>query len=93
MVSVNGQGTGWSAGWTVRVDSGLHSGAVLRSHDTPGNAVSLEGASTLTFDRNGRLAAGGTAQLSINDLTKSTTRRCVVVDLSGLPQARVGACS
>lgn len=92
VVSVNGLGTGWSGGWNVRVDSGLHAGTVLRSHDSPGNAVSLDGASALVFDRNGRLSAGGTASLAITDQVKATTRRCVLVDLSGMPQSRVGAC-
>ena len=92
-VSLNLRGTGGEQGWSVRVDSGLHAGVVIRSRDALGNAIALDGASSLVFDRNGRLSGGGTALMAINDQTRAVTRRCVLVDLSGMAQSRVGACA
>lgn len=92
IVTLTGLGSEWAGGWTVTVDSGLHTGTAIRNRESPGNAVALTGASSLSFDRNGRLAAGGTAALAIEDRVSLSTRRCIVVDLSGLAQSRVGAC-
>ncbi|MFZ9408435.1 MAG: GspH/FimT family pseudopilin [Burkholderiaceae bacterium] len=96
VVSLNAQGQGGSQGWQVTVDEGLHQGTVVQQRTPPGNQVVLAGPSRIEFDRNGRLAAGGTAQIEIRDSARDLTRRCISIDLSGMPQTREaqnGGCS
>jgi type IV fimbrial biogenesis protein FimT len=92
-VTIVGQGAGWRDGWTIRVDGGVHAGLVVQRHDSPGPEVTLAAPATLGFDRNGRLAGGGTARLGITDTVANEVKRCIEVDLSGLPQSRVGGCT
>jgi len=96
VVSLSGQGQGWSQGWRVTVEEGLHQGTVVQQRAAPGNQVQLNGVSRIEFDRNGRLAAGGTAQIEIRDAARDLARRCISIDLSGMPLAREaqsGGCS
>lgn len=91
-VSIVGAGNEWTDGWTVRVDGGLHAGTVVQQRGALGVKVGVSGASVLSFDRNGRLAGGG-ARIALVDKVTGTQRRCIVIDLSGMPQSIAGACS
>ena len=96
VISLGGHGQGWVEGWQVRVEEGLHQGTVLQQRGAPGNQVLMAGTDRIEFDRNGRLAAGGTAMIEIRDRARDLVRRCITIDLSGMPQARevqAGGCS
>lgn len=92
-VSIVGAGEEWTNGWAVRVDGGLHAGSIVQQRGVLGAKVGVSGVSTLSFDRNGRLASGGTTQFALVDKASGEQRRCIVIDLSGMPQSRAGACS
>jgi len=92
-VTVVGQGEGWNAGWTVRVDGGLHVGTVVQRRDGPGRGVELSGADAIAFDRNGRLVGGGGARIAIADRDAGTVKRCIEIDLGGMARSRSGPCA
>jgi type IV fimbrial biogenesis protein FimT len=92
-VTLVGAGSGWQDGWTVRVDGGLHVGTVLQRRAGPGHGVAVSGADSVGFDRDGRLAGGGTARIAVGDSVASAVRRCIEVDLGGMARSRTGSCS
>jgi type IV fimbrial biogenesis protein FimT len=93
-VTVASDGKGWGAGWTVTVDDGPAAGTVLQQRAALGTGVDIVDApAELTFDRNGRVAGAGVVRLGILDAVAAQTRRCVVVELSGMPRSLVGECS
>jgi type IV fimbrial biogenesis protein FimT len=81
----------WRRGWRVRAEGGLHAGLVVRGRDGPGEGIGLEGADAMRFDGNGRLLGGGGARLALVD-ADGRARRCVEVDLAGMPRSRIGPC-
>lgn len=81
----------WQQGWRVRVEGGLHAGRIVKRRDTPGEGIGLAGADALRFDGNGRLLGGGGARLAVVD-EGGAGRRCVEVDLAGMPRSRSGPC-
>ena len=83
---------GWSAGWTVRVAGGLRDGEVVERRDGTGAGVSIEAPATIVYDRDGRLADGGTVRAAVIDTDRGTTVRCVRVALSGVPRSIMGSC-
>jgi type IV fimbrial biogenesis protein FimT len=93
VVSLAAQGQNWQDGWQVMVEEGLHQGVAVQQRGALGNSVLVQGPSRIEFDRNGRLAAGGTARLEVRDAARNQARRCILVDLSGMPQSREGSCS
>jgi len=92
-VSLATQGQGWPDGWLVTIEEGIHQGVVVQRRAALGHNVLVQGPSRIEFDRNGRLTAGGTASLELRDVARNETRRCILVDLSGMPQSREGSCS
>lgn len=92
-VTVAGQGAAWTDGWIVRVDGGVHAGLVVQRRDAPGPEVSVAGPAAVVFDRNGRILGGGSARIGVTDLVAREVKRCIEIDLSGLPQSRPGACT
>jgi len=93
VVSLASQGQDWQDGWQVTVDEGLHQGLVVQRRAALGNSVQVQGSGRIEFDRNGRLVAGGTARLEVRDAARNEARRCILIDLSGMPQSREGSCS
>jgi type IV fimbrial biogenesis protein FimT len=83
---------GWNGGWTVRVDGGLHAGTVVQRRDGPGEGIDVARLGAIAFDRDGRLLGGGTARIPIADGPSRVVKRCIVVDLSGMPASRSGPC-
>jgi type IV fimbrial biogenesis protein FimT len=93
-VSVSGSAGGWSNGWTVTVEGGAADGTVLQRRQAVGTGVDVvEAPAALTFDRNGRIAGGGVVRLGIADKVAGVTRRCIVVELSGMARSLVGECT
>ena len=86
-------GIGWSRGWRVRVES---SGEVLRQRSPAGGGLSVAGAPTsVTYDRNGRLAGGaGVVRIELDSaaLSQEAQGRCISIDSLGRARSDVGAC-
>jgi len=83
----------WANGWTVQTQG---SGTVLKNHDVL-NSITVKATDsasnavgTITYSRNGRLN-NATAPIFVVKVTNNTTvnPRCVLVDLSGLPNIKV----
>lgn len=85
--------TNWSTGWRIVGTDG----ATVRTQDAYSgvqiSATISTGATSVVFNRTGRIT--GTATLEIGSTTNPTSyaRRCVSVGLSGQPKSTVGACS
>jgi hypothetical protein len=47
----------------------------------------------VVYDRNGRLAALGTASIQLDDAHHRVTPRCLAIDLSGMPKITQGSCT
>lgn len=87
-------GTDWTTGWQVRLAA---DNSVLRQRSPAGGALTVSNApSSLTYDRNGRLAGGGgtvRVQLDSSALSHDGQKRCVSIDPLGRARSDVGACS
>jgi type IV fimbrial biogenesis protein FimT len=84
-------GGDWAQGWRV-TDAG---GTVLRERPALSYAVSVSGASTVTFRPNGRLSADTTDALTKWDIASSisgVTPRCVVITPTGAARSKTGSC-
>jgi len=93
VVSLTGQGSGWQDGWRVTAEEGLHQGVVVQRHDALGAQIFLRAPARIEFDRNGRTVVGSNVQIEVVDAALNEVRRCILIDLSGMPQARDGGCS
>jgi type IV fimbrial biogenesis protein FimT len=85
-------GDDWGSGWvTVTIN-----GDEIDHRNPPGQRVSVSEAPTsIVYGPNGRLAAGGSAQVEFVDALSQAgvSPRCVTVDTAGLPRLGVHACS
>jgi type IV fimbrial biogenesis protein FimT len=93
LVSLTGQGQGWQEGWRVTAEEGLHQGFVLQQRAGLGQQIFLRAPARIEFDRNGRTVTGSMVQVEVVDAVRNEARRCVLIDLSGMPQSREGGCS
>lgn len=85
------EGSDWTTGWnvaTVATDEQVERRNPLGSDVT----VSLAPAA-IVYDRNGRLAGGGTARVEFTDTEGVAPPRCVFIDLAGLPRITQGTCT
>lgn len=90
-VAVQPANGNWSQGWAV---AAVASGEQFDVKSAPGADVQVTGpAAGIVYDRNGRLAAFGTAKVELADVAQRATSRCVAVDLSGLPRIIQGSCT
>jgi type IV fimbrial biogenesis protein FimT len=89
-----GGGTDWATGWTITEQGGP---SVLRTSSSRSSDVAFTGtASSITFERTGRVTAGATVAFSIAPTkagTQEFQKRCVRLDPSGRPRSVQGACS
>lgn len=87
-------GTDWTTGWQVLLAA---DNSVLRQRSPVGGTLTVSNApSSLTYDRNGRLAGGGgtvRVQLDSSALSHDGQKRCVSIDPLGRARSDVGACS
>lgn len=87
-VSVTATGGDWSGGWSVSSSGG----AVLHTHDSPSGVQITGSATSVTFNRNGRLSgASPTFEIDVTAALGDFIR-CVRLDLSGSPRTSRGAC-
>lgn len=93
VVSLSGQGQDWQDGWQVTVEEGLHQGTVVQRRASLGQQVGFSAPSRIEFDRNGRTVSGTSVQIEVRDTARNLARRCILTDLSGMPQSREGGCS
>lgn len=86
-------GSDWSAGWRVNVDA---NDAVLRKRSPTGGTLKVSKApGSVSFDRNGRLAAaGGVVRLQLDSsvLALESQARCVTIDMLGRARSDAGPC-
>lgn len=78
-------GTNWTTGWTVKDTTTVLD---LKNAVT---GLAITGPATLSYQANGRIAAAVT--FDIADAAVSSARKCVKVDLLGIPSTSSGACS
>ena len=77
----------WKNGWTLTAN-----GTTISSYGAVGDLVITGPAPKLTYNSSGRLTAG-VAPFSVSSSAAGpTASRCINVDLSGLPRAKLGAC-
>jgi type IV fimbrial biogenesis protein FimT len=83
----------WSAGWQVFSET---DGEVVRQRSPAGGSLSVSGAElSVTYDRNGRLAApAGVIRLELDSaaLAQETQGRCISIDPLGRARSDVGRC-
>jgi type IV fimbrial biogenesis protein FimT len=87
-IDVKANAGGWQDGWTVE-DAG---GDVLREQSQMKSVTIASGSTTITYNREGRLAPGGnvTFSLNVSPDTGDIVKRCINLDLSGRPNAARG---
>lgn len=74
----------WENGWSITAGS-----ALLKSQDTLSGVSVSNANTTLTFNRDGRLASTvGTFTISSSPDNASVSKRCISVDISGMPKTR-----
>ena len=78
-------GTDWSTGWTVKET------ATLLDQKNASTGLAFTGPANVSYQSNGRIAAAVT--FNITDAAVSSARKCVKVDLLGIPSTSSGACS
>lgn len=75
----------WTSGWTVK-----ESALTVRQQEAV-NGLAINGPATVSFQSNGRVAAA--ASFDLVSAVATDIRRCVKVDLTGVPSTTSGACS
>ena len=92
-IDVVANGGNWANGWTIQTQGTV---TILKNHDLL-NSITVKATDpannavgTITYRRNGRLI-NATAPIFVVNVTNNTTvnPRCVLVDLSGLPNIKV----
>ena len=86
-------GTDWaSSGWTIRIGPTDCTGTTLKTQDRYPN-ITISGPATLSFNGMGRLNAA-VNPISLTAAGASAAQsRCVIIDPSGRPVTKTGACS
>jgi type IV fimbrial biogenesis protein FimT len=82
----------WGRGWTATAAGGLQ---IDRKEVASGHIDGSAAPAAIVFDGSGRITIAGGASIQLRDGRGDTvvSPRCVSIDLSGRPQASVGACS
>jgi type IV fimbrial biogenesis protein FimT len=75
----------WTSGWTVK-DT-----AMVLDQKNALNGLAITGPATISYQGNGRVTAA--ASFDLASTVTGDARRCVKVDLSGVPSTTSGACS
>jgi type IV fimbrial biogenesis protein FimT len=78
-------GTDWTTGWAVK-DS-----ATVLDQKNAVTGLTITGPASLSYQGNGRIAAAVT--FDVGNAAVASARRCVKVDLLGIPSTSSGACS
>lgn len=91
-VDIDATNSAWSNGWQV-----LSGSTLVLDHQAPASSVSLDsspsGTTTLTYSKDGRANASLKFEIGPADSSSSVTKRCISIDLSGLPKTATGGCS
>lgn len=92
-VGVSPVGAGWASGWRIPDPAG--NGRFLDVHEPVDSVViRMSGASTITYQYNGRIRGGGGVKFNLSATgAGSTTAACVSVDPSGRPYTQDGPCA
>jgi type IV fimbrial biogenesis protein FimT len=82
----------WAQGWRIITLDGV---TTIESHEAIGDVVISGGPTSIVFKDTGRLATGaGISSFQIDlSSTNASYRKCIRLDLSGLPRSVDGACS
>jgi type IV fimbrial biogenesis protein FimT len=83
----------WAAGW--RIPHPVNGGKYLQVHEAAqAVAITLSGASAVTYQFNGRLRGGVGIKFNISSSVAGiSTAKCIAVDPSGRPYTQDGTCS
>ena len=90
--AVAGGSANWGHGWTATATGGVQ---IDRKEVASGYIDGSTAPAAIVFDGSGRITTAGGASIQLRDGRGDTVvlPRCVSIDLSGRPQASVGACS
>jgi type IV fimbrial biogenesis protein FimT len=90
--AVAGENANWGRGWTATAAGGLQ---IDRKDGSTGFIDGSATPAAITFDGSGRMTTAGGVSIQLRDSRGDAlaSPRCVSIDLSGRPQASVGACS
>jgi type IV fimbrial biogenesis protein FimT len=75
----------WTSGWTIQ-----ESATVVAQQEAL-NGLAITGPASLSYQPNGRV--GAAASFEVASTVADSAKRCVKVDLTGLPGTTSGACS
>ena len=78
----------WKNGWTLTAG-----GTIISRHEAVGDLVITGPAPNLTYNSSGRLTAGVTPFSVSSSTAGAAASRCINIELSGLPRAKLGACT
>lgn len=78
----------WKNGWTLTAG-----GTTISRYEAVGDLVITGPAPSLTYNSSGRLTAGVAPFSVSSSAAGAAASRCINVDLSGLPRAKMGACT
>jgi type IV fimbrial biogenesis protein FimT len=83
----------WAAGW--QIPDPINSGKYLLVHEpTQLVAVALSGATSVTYQFNGRIRGDTGVKFNVSSsVVGESTAKCITVDPSGRPYTRDGSCS
>jgi type IV fimbrial biogenesis protein FimT len=81
----------WAKGWTVRENAG---GTIVRRQDAAEGITITGSLASLTFNGMGRLTVTTVGQFTVTATNATDAqKRCVIIDPSGRPATKTGACS
>ena len=75
----------WTSGWTVKET------AIVLDQKNAVNDLAITAPATVSFQPNGGVAAA--ASIQVGSTVTADAKRCVKVDLTGIPSTTSGACS
>lgn len=80
----------WGQGWAITVGA-----TTLRTQSQYANIAIAGSVTSITYNGAGRVSAGSTVSLELDDSTgnANVAPRCIKLSLTGLPYSKVGLCS
>ncbi len=86
MTAISGS---WQNGWQITA-----AGTVLKNHPVLSNIAVSNGPSSIVYKKNGRLSATTSPSFQFDiDPVNANFKRCISIDLSGLPRTKKGSCT
>lgn len=88
-VTITPTSADWANGWNITGPDG----STLRSQSSA-SSITITGPTSIVYGRSGRVSSGvGSVEIDDNGSLSSIQPRCITLDVTGIPRARLGSCT